>query len=143
MTDMTLSPALCALLCFTALTLALALAYVSYRVALVLSFKAPANAWTREAASHADPAWVTRCHHAHLNCVENLPLFAVVVLVAAATGQLAVVDPLAMVFLGLRLAQSGVHVISIAPAFVFLRANLWLAQTGILAYWLLALCNML
>lgn len=136
-----MSPAICALLCFTGLTIALAFGYVGYRIALVLSFKTAANSWTREAETWQDPPLVTRLHHAHLNCVENLPLFAAVVLAAYASGQLAVVDELAMVFLGLRLAQSGVHVISTNATFVFIRANLWVAQMALLVWWVLRLCG--
>ncbi|MEO6697780.1 MAG: MAPEG family protein [Paraperlucidibaca sp.] len=131
-----LSPTLCALLCFTALTAALALSYVVYRVALVLSFKATANAWTRGAATHVDPPIITRLQHAHMNCVENLPVFAAVVFIAYAMNQLALLDGLAIIFLGLRIAQSTVHIINTSPAMVFLRANLWLAQMAIIVYWL-------
>lgn len=134
-----LSPAICALLCFTALTVVLALGFITYRVALVLSFKVAANAWTRGAATHVDAPVITRIQHAQMNCVENLPVFAAVVFVAFAMNQLALLDGLAMVFLGLRVAQSTVHVISISPAMVFLRANLWLAQIGIIIYWLFQL----
>ncbi len=138
---MVMSSAICALLGFTGLTILLAFGYVSYRIGLVLTFKAAANAWTREAETWKDPAIVTRLHHAHLNCVENLPLFAAVVLAAFATQQIAVIDELAMVYLGLRLAQSALHVISTAPAFVFIRANLWIAQMALLSYWVLKLCG--
>ena len=131
-----LSPAICALLCFTALTVVLALGYVGYRVALVLSFKAAANSWTRGAASHVDPAIVTRVQHAHMNCLENLPVFAAVVFIAYAMGQLALIDELAMVFIGLRVAQSAVHVISTNATMVFIRGNLWLAQMAIIMFWL-------
>lgn len=131
-----LSPAICALLCFTALTVALALVFVGYRVALVLSFKVAANAWTRGAATHVDPPIITRFQHAQMNCVENLPVFAAVVFIAFAMNQLAILEPLAMVFVGLRVAQSTVHVINTSAAMVFLRANLWLGQMAILVYWL-------
>ena len=109
-----LSPAICALLGFTALTVVLALGYVGYRVALVLSFKAAANSWTRGAASHVDPAIVTRVQHAHMNCIENLPVFATVVFIAYAMGQLALID----------------------ATMVFIRGNLWLAQMSIIVFWL-------
>jgi len=138
---MTMSPAICALICFTALTIALALGYVGYRIFLVLSFKTSANSWTRDAEAWQDPPVIVRIHHAHLNSLENLPLYAAVVLAAYATGQIAVIDSLAMVYLGLRVAQSLVHVISTTPAFVFVRANLWVAQIALLAYWLLKLCG--
>ncbi len=135
------SPAICALLGFTALTIALAFGYVGYRIFLVLTLKTAANSWTREAETWKDPAFITRLHHAHLNCIENLPLFAAVVLAAFVTNQLPVIDKLAMIYLGLRLAQSGIHIISTGPAFVFVRANFWVAQTAILAYWVLSLCG--
>jgi uncharacterized MAPEG superfamily protein len=131
-----LSPTICALLCFTALTLVLTFSYVGYRVALVLRFKVAANAWTRGAVTHIDPPIIVRIQHAHMNCVENLPVFAAVVIVALAMNQLALLDSLAMVFLGLRVAQSAVHVVNTSAAMVFLRGNLWLAQMVIIGYWL-------
>jgi len=138
---MTLSPAICALLCFAALTALLALSYASYRVGLVLTGKASANAWTRGAQTWSDPAFFVRLQHAHLNCVENLPVFAAIVLAAYATNQLAIVDGLAMVFLGLRFGQVLVHAISTSPTMVFIRANLWIAQMLIVAYWIVNLCS--
>jgi len=138
-----MSPAICTLLCFAALTAGLALAYVSYRVALVLTRKAAPNAWTRNAQSWQDPAIITRIHHAHLNCVENLPVYAAIVLAGWITQQLAVIDALAGVFLALRLGQSALHVISTAPAFVFIRANFWILQMLITGYWIGRLCGWL
>lgn len=138
---MVMSPAICALLGFTGLTIFLAAAYVSYRIGLVLTFKTAANSWTREAETWKDPAIITRLHHAHLNSVENLPLFAAIVLAAFASSQIAVVDEFAMIYLALRLAQSTVHIISTGPAFVFVRANLWIAQMVLLGYWVLKLCG--
>lgn len=135
-----LSPAICTLLCFAALTALLPLTYAGYRVVLVLSRKAAPNAWTRGAQTWQDPAIITRLQHAHLNCVENLPVYAAVVLGAWATQQLAIVDALAGVFLVLRLAQSGIHVLSTAPAFVFIRANLWILQMLLIVYWIGKLC---
>lgn len=127
------------LLLFVAWTIVMAFGYVGYRIALVLSFKERANAWTRGAVEHQDPAWVTRFHHAHLNCLETLPLYAGLVLVAYTQGQLGVIDGLAYVFLGARVAQSVIHAISTAPLMVFLRANALLVQIGLLIYWLVAL----
>lgn len=128
--------AFCTLLCFAALTAGLAFTYAGYRVVLVLSRKAAANSWTREAETWEDPAIITRIHHAHLNCVENLPVYAAIVLVAYATQQLAVIDGLACIFLGLRLAQTTMHVISANATFVFIRANFWIAQMLIIGYWI-------
>ena len=127
------------LLLYCAWTLALAVVYVGYRVALVLTFKEKANAWTRNAPTHVDPAWVLRVNHAHLNCLETLPLYAGIVLGAYASGQLSAIDGLAYVFLGARIAQSIVHLISTGPMFVFLRANALIVQWALMAYWLFAL----
>ena len=51
-------------------------------------------------------------------------------------GQLALIDELAMVFIGLRVAQSAVHVINTNATMVFIRGNLWLAQMSIIVFWL-------
>ena len=138
-----MSASLLALLAFVAWTLLLVLVAVTYRVSLVLTGKAPANSWTRGAATWQNPALITRVEHAHMNCVENLPLFAAVVLVAAVTSQTALTDGLVWVFIGLRIAQSVVHIISTSAAFVFIRANLLVGQFVILIYWLLALAGLL
>jgi uncharacterized MAPEG superfamily protein len=122
-----------ALLLFAAWTLALMLFYVGYRVVLTLTFKKAPNSWPRDGAD-VDPAIVKRAHHAHLNCVENLPVFAAIVLAASATGKAAVVDGLAAYVLYLRLAQSGVHLIGTGPALVFVRANLFLLQVALMGW---------
>ncbi len=134
-----MSASLTVLLAFAALTLALVATYVGYRVVLTLSFKTPANSWTRGNPSWEDPAWVLRFNHAHLNCLENLPLYGAIVLAAALTDQLGVVDELAWIYFGFRLAQTAVHLISTSALFVFLRANMLLGQWACLVWWLVAL----
>lgn len=129
------------LLAFTAWTLLLAVVYVGYRVALVLTFKERANAWTRGAPEHVDPAWIIRFNHAHLNSLETLPLYAALVLFAYTQGQLNVLEPLAWIFMAARVFQSVVHVLSTAPLMVFLRANGLLVQWALLIYWMLQLAN--
>lgn len=130
------TPTLTMLAGYALLTLALVVSYVGFRVALVLTFKAPANSWPRIGAQHPDPAWVTRAQHAHLNCVENLPVLGAVVLIACISQKLDLLDPLAYAFLAMRLGQSVVHLIGTSPALVFIRANFFLAQIGILVWWL-------
>lgn len=124
-----------ALLWFTVWTLVLMFLYVGYRVALVLAMKKKANAWTRGQPTD-DPGFITRAHHAHLNAVENLPVFAAIVLAAYALGRPEVVDPWAQYVLWFRLAQSTVHLISINPWMVFLRANLFIIQL-LLFFWMI------
>ena len=122
-----------AVLLFAAWTLVLMFIYVNYRVLLTLTFKKPANSWSRVAAD-ADPAFVQRAHHAHLNCVENLPVFAAIVLAAAALGKSPVVDAVAAWVLYLRLAQSITHLIGTTAALVFIRANFFLLQALLYFY---------
>jgi uncharacterized MAPEG superfamily protein len=74
-----------------------------------------------------------RLNRAHLNCVENLPLFAAVVLTAAATGaQGPALDTLARVYLGARVGQSVTHVASGSDRAVLVRFSFFLAQIGCL-----------
>ena len=125
--------ALTALLLFAAWTLALMLAYVLPRVAATLTFQKKANSWPRDGAD-TDAPIVKRAHHAHLNCVENLPVFAAIVLAAAAAGKLDAVNLLAPWVLYLRLAQSVTHLISTNALFVFIRANFFLLQVALMGW---------
>ncbi|MGH8441352.1 MAG: MAPEG family protein [Nevskiaceae bacterium] len=125
--------AITALLLFTAWTLVLMLIYVGYRVALTLAMKKPANSWGR-GQPNDDPPFITRAHHAHLNCLENLPVFAVIVVVAFMLNKLPVVDQVAAFVVYARLAQSTVHLIGVNHWLVFIRANFLLIQAGLFAY---------
>src|SRR5512142_2392977 len=97
-----------ALLLFAAWTLALMLTYVFYRTGLVMAGRKRADSWTRGLPTD-DPGFVVRAQHAHLNCVENLPVFAAIVLAAYARGLPAVADHAGPYVLWARLAQSTVH----------------------------------
>ena len=92
-----------ALLWFAVWTLVLMFLYVGRRVLLVLTLKKQANSWMRGEKAD-DPPFFVRAQHAHMNCLENLPLFAAIVLAAAALGKSAVVDPVAALVLYARLA---------------------------------------
>ena len=80
-----------ALLIFVVLSLLLAMTYAGYRVPQIFLGNKKASHWERNQPVD-DPAFLVRAKGAHLNCLENLPLFAALVLTAAATGQSAVVD---------------------------------------------------
>jgi uncharacterized MAPEG superfamily protein len=122
-----------ALLLFAAWTLVLMFLYVGYRVALVLAMKKPANSWGRDDKVD-DPAFVVRAKHAHLNALENLPVFAAIVLAAVALGKTPVVDQVAAFVLYARLAQSTVHLIGVNHWLVFIRANLLVVQAALFLY---------
>lgn len=70
-----------------------------------------------------------RLHRAHLNCVENLPAFATVVLVGTVVGiRSLVLDRLALVFLAARVCQSLTHVASASNRAVTIRLALFVTQ---------------
>ena len=122
-----------ALLLFALWTLALMLTYVFYRTGLVMGGRKRADSWTRGQPTD-DPGFVVRAQHAHLNCVENLPVFAAIVLAAYAVGRPAVADGVAGYVLGARLAQSIVHLIGVSHALVFVRGSLFTIQVVFFLY---------
>jgi uncharacterized MAPEG superfamily protein len=122
-----------ALLLFAAWTLALMFIYSGYRVVLVLTMKSRADAWGR-ARPDTDPPFIQRAHHAHLNCVENLPVFAAIVLAAHFLGKAPVVDAVAVWVLVLRLAQSLTHLAGVSHWHVFVRANFFILQALLYLY---------
>lgn len=124
--------AITALFGFTALTLALVALVVTWRVLQVLRGK-PANAWTRGAAIE-NPGLIKRAEHAHLNCLENLPVFAAIVLGAQVLGKMPMVDAVACWILYARIAQSVVHLISTHPLMVLVRATFFGVQLALFAY---------
>jgi len=86
-----------------------------------------------------DPAILVRAKAAHLNCLENLPLFAALVLVAAATGQSETVNAVAGFVVAARIGQSLVHLVGTSFPLVFIRASLFLAQVALMLYLAFAL----
>ena len=115
-----------ALLLFAAWTLLLMFTYIGYRVTMVLQGR-PADSWTRGRAAEV-PTFVARAEHAHANCVENLPVFAAIVLAAYALGKAPVADQAAPYVLGARVAQSIVHLIGVNHWLVLIRATLFTIQ---------------
>jgi uncharacterized MAPEG superfamily protein len=70
-----------------------------------------------------------RLHRAHLNCVENLAPFAVVVLTASVVGvRSATLDGLALIYLAARVCQSVTHVVSGSNRAVTVRLGFFLTQ---------------
>ena len=98
------------LLGFAAWTLALLMATVGvYRWGLILFAKAGLASFPSDAREGA--GWYQRGTRAHLNCIENLPVFAVIVYVISSLGLSGVaVDWLCVGILVARICQSTVHV---------------------------------
>ena len=88
----------------------------------------PANGFPAD-QDHGGPGWYRRCNRAHLNCVENLPVFGAVVLVGAAAGvSTPLLATLAQVYLGARILQSLIHILSTSTWAVNLRFAFFSAQ---------------
>ena len=83
--------------------------------------------------------FMRRLARVHANCLEGLPVFGGLLLIAVATGRTSVTDGLAPWLLAARLIQSIVHLLSLSATVVTVRFLAFVLQIGIAAYWLLAL----
>lgn len=131
------SPTAVALTGFIAWALFLLIWMESLRSWLVLRKQVPANGF-RPDNGNLSP-FMQRMARAHANCIEGLPIFGGLMLVAIATGQAAITDPLAYVLLAARILQSGIHLASLSEFAVTLRFSAFAVQMGIAAWWCLRL----
>ena len=122
--------ALQALLGFTAWTMALIGLVFGYRGLAYLK-GTPITHWPRGVRHADDPALLHRIEDAHANCLENLPLLAVLVLVAAAMAKLPAIDTLAACVLYCRIGQSLAHLWGVGSMLVHIRAALWAGQLAL------------
>ena len=132
-----MSPSALALVGYTAWMLLLSIWIIGWRTVLVFAGRFPANASTPGQEEISPLA--QRLSRAHANCYENLPMFGALVLVAIATGNAAITDPLARWLLVARVAQSAVHVMSTSVMAVNVRGTLQWIQLLIMAYWVVQL----
>lgn len=103
------------------------------RTQLVLRGKVPANGFTPDNANLSP--FMQRLARAHANCVESLPVFGGLLLVAIATGHTSITDPLAYLLLACRVFQSLVHLTSLSATAVTIRFTAFAAQMAIGLYW--------
>lgn len=129
-----LSASAIALLGFAAWTILLVFAVLMYRTLLVFTGKTPANSWPRGTLNPSDPGIMVRIQHAHLNCLEGLPIFAAVLLVAGLSGKLPFTDTVAMYVLYARIAQTVTHLVGVNHWLVMLRATFFSIQLLLYAY---------
>ncbi|MBK6929217.1 MAG: MAPEG family protein [Comamonadaceae bacterium] len=127
-----------ALLGFAAWTLLLIAGVFLYRGMRFLT-GTPINHWPRGNKPADDAPFVKRLEDAHANCLENLPVFAVIVLVAAALGRLADIQALAPWVLYARIGQSLAHLSGTGPVNVFVRASFWSVQLALFGWMLVKL----
>ena len=131
------SPSAIALTAFIAWTLLLLTLMEVIRSQLVLRGKVPANGFTPDNANLSP--FMQRLARAHANCLENLPIFGGLLLIAIVTGRTSITDPLAYLFLGARVFQSLVHLISVSSLAVTIRFTAFALQTAIGLYWVFML----
>ena len=111
-----------------------------YRWARILTGRARISQWQADQPQGSD--WYQRAMRAHMNCVENLPVFAGIVLCATAAGaDSRLLDVLAGAILIARVCQTTVH-LACAPsdgaasgrfAFFFVQALGMLAMAAAVA----------
>lgn len=127
------SPSAIALTAFIAWTLLLLLLMEAIRSLLVFRGKVPANGFTPDNANLSP--FMQRLARAHANCIESLPVFGGLLLVAIATNRTPITDPLAYLLLGCRVFQSIVHLVSLSSTAVTIRFTAFAVQMAIGLFW--------
>ena len=128
---LTMNPALIALAGFAGWTLLLLLTVANLRVANFFTGKKAIN--TFSPTGEDLPGFGHRVTRAHLNCVENLPIFAALVAAAGLSGQFSVMEGTVMYVLYARIGQSVAHMISTAALVVWVRATFFFVQVLLMA----------
>ncbi len=122
---------------FIAWTIFLLLLIGVVRVSLVMTGAVPPNGFKPDNAGRSP--FGQRLARAHANCLEGLPIFGGLLLVALVTNRTGITDALAPVFLAARIVQSSIHLASTSNMAVNLRFAAFLVQVGIGIYWTWAL----
>lgn len=125
------------LLLFIAWTLLLLIVMEVIRTVLVMTKRVPANGFSPDNANLAP--FMQRLARAHANCLEGLPLFGGLLVVALLLNQHGITDPLAPWFLAARVVQSCIHLASTSAIAVSMRFAAFSVQMVIAAYWTYAL----
>ena len=131
MNDM--NPTLLALTGFVSWSLFLLVLMELIRCKLVITKAVPANGFTPD-NSNLSP-FMQRLARAHANCIEGLPIFGGLMLIALVAGKSEITDPLAYAFLAARIVQSVVHLGSVSAPAVTVRFTAFAVQMGIAVYW--------
>jgi uncharacterized MAPEG superfamily protein len=103
------------------------------RTYLVVTGRVAANSFKPD-NSGLSP-FMQRLARAQANCVESLPIFGGLLAVAIMTSRTGITDPLALWFLGARIVQSIIHLISTSSIAVSLRFTAFALQMAICIYW--------
>jgi uncharacterized MAPEG superfamily protein len=131
------TPTAVALTGFIAWALALLVVMEAIRAKLVLTKEVAPNAFDPNNTNLAP--FMQRLARAHANCLEGLPIFGGLMLVALATDRTHVTDPLAYALLAARIVQSLIHLASVGATAVTLRFLAFTVQMVIAVVWAFAL----
>lgn len=122
-----------ALILFIAWTLALLVLMEAIRCWLVATKQVPANGF-RPDNDNLSP-FMQRLARAHLNCVEGFPVFGGLMIAALLAGKASVTDGLALWLVAARIAQSSIHLASLAVMAVNARFAAFALQVAIAVWW--------
>jgi uncharacterized MAPEG superfamily protein len=100
---------------------------------LVLGRKVPANGFSPD-NSGLSP-FMKRLARAHANCIEGLPIFGGLLILAIATKRTEITDSLAYWLLAARILQSIIHLASTSAVAVTARFGAFSVQMAISLYW--------
>lgn len=127
-----------ALVIFIGWTLALLILMELLRTTLVLSKRIDATKF-KPGNENLSP-FMQRLARAHMNCIEGLPVFGGLMMLAIAMSKTAITDPLAGWFILARLVQSIIHLVSTAALAVNVRFTAFSIQMvmGVIWTWNLA-----
>lgn len=139
--DNALSNTSTAFLGYLALMIVILLILAGLRTGMTLNGKKRANDFAPTGEDAGE--FSRRLVRAHANIYEFFPIYGGVLLYALATGQTAVTNGLAMIFLGARVLQSIVHIWSTSIIAVQVRFFFFLVQFFIAAYWTLKFLGIL
>ena len=128
-----------ALIGFISWALLLLLLMELLRTLLVLRGEVAANGFRPDNANLSP--FMQRLARAHANCVEGLPIFGGLLLVALVIDRTAVTDPLALWLLLARVVQSTIHLLSLSATAVSARFTAFAVQMAIAAYWAVCLLS--
>lgn len=134
-----MNPTLTTLAGFVAWSLFLLVLMEAIRSKLVLTKAVAANGFNPE-NSNLSP-FMQRLARAHANCIEGLPIFGGLMLIAVVAGRTSITDSLAYIFLFARILQSVIHLISLSALAVTFRFTAFAVQLGIGVYWAIRLLS--
>ncbi len=127
------NPTILALTAFISWALALLILMEILRTKLVIAKKTVVTSFVPD-NSNLSP-FMQRLARAHANCIEGIPIFGGLMLVAIATDRASVTNSLALVLLAARITQSLIHLSSSSSTAINLRFLAFAVQVGIAVYW--------